>query len=181
MNDEELSKLLNFLTEKTSRERSSRTKPDRDAMALAHVDMGNHVEPVPRKGFTRWPNWSAAFDAYCKTSRLAFRVRTFKTVQEYNWMHDVNLDEERFYNSFVNYRCIPSVFQKSRGGGKQHVGPNYTGCRARFDLKGAGISAAREASRHRLVVMNEFHLHNHPSGLHFGVKDFPRTALLRIQ
>ncbi|KAG6950661.1 hypothetical protein JG688_00014066, partial [Phytophthora aleatoria] len=45
---------LQFLEEKLPRERHSKTKPEREAMIAAHVNVDNYVGPVPRKGYASW-------------------------------------------------------------------------------------------------------------------------------
>ncbi|ETL39323.1 hypothetical protein L916_09318, partial [Phytophthora nicotianae] len=52
--DEDLPFYLQFLEEKKPRERASKTTPEREAMIAAHVNVNNHVDPIPRKGNSTW-------------------------------------------------------------------------------------------------------------------------------
>ncbi|KAF1779881.1 hypothetical protein GQ600_7176 [Phytophthora cactorum] len=63
--DGELSTHLQFLEEKLPRERHSKTKPARETMIVAHVNVDNYVGQVPRKGYASWNSWEAAYEEYC--------------------------------------------------------------------------------------------------------------------
>ncbi|OWZ08097.1 Sedoheptulokinase, partial [Phytophthora megakarya] len=132
--DEDLPPHLQHLEEKAPRERSSKTKAERDAMLAAHVNIDNRLPPVPRKGYISWGTWEAAYKKYCEDNRIGFRTCTSKPVGVYNRKSNVHLDEATFHRSFVNYRCRHGVHQKRRGKGKRNTDVNYTGCRARFDV-----------------------------------------------
>ncbi|KAE8996816.1 hypothetical protein PR001_g19746 [Phytophthora rubi] len=75
--------------------------------------------------------------------------------------HNVNLTEDRFYRSFVNYRCKHGVHQERRGAGKRNFDVNFIGCRVRFNVVLMNVAAPREHPRHRLVVRDEWRMHNH--------------------
>ncbi|KAE9298952.1 hypothetical protein PR003_g23118 [Phytophthora rubi] len=69
--------------------------------------------------------------------------------------------EDRFYRSFVNYRCKHGVHQERRGAGKRNFDVNFIGCRVRFNVVLMNVAAPREHPRHRLVVRDEWRMHNH--------------------
>ncbi|KAG6945496.1 hypothetical protein JG688_00016523 [Phytophthora aleatoria] len=111
--DGELPTHLQFLEEKLPRERHSKTKPEREAMIAAHVNVNNYVGPVLRKGYASWKSWEAGYEEYCRTHRVKYRVRTSKDVDEYNRKH--NATEAQFHKYFANYRCKHGVYQEQRG------------------------------------------------------------------
>ncbi|KAF1788594.1 hypothetical protein GQ600_18045 [Phytophthora cactorum] len=67
---------LQFLEEKLPRERHSKTKPEREAMIAAHVNVDNYVGPVPRKGYASWKSWEASIAVHTASSIAFARRRT---------------------------------------------------------------------------------------------------------
>ncbi|KAG3076030.1 hypothetical protein PI125_g21615 [Phytophthora idaei] len=174
--DGELSTHLQFLEEKLPRERHSKTKPARETMIVAHVNVDNYVGLVPRKSYTSWNSWEAAYEEYCCTPRVKYRVRTSEDVDEYNREHSANATEAQFHKYFASYHCKHGVYQERRGSGKRNASVNFTGCPARFDLELMDVASAGEPPRLRLVVHSEWGMHNHASPMAAstpGVKDLP--------
>ncbi|KAG2911849.1 hypothetical protein PC115_g12450 [Phytophthora cactorum] len=174
--DGELSTHLQFLEEKLPRERHSKTKPARETMIVAHVNVDNYVGQVPRKGYASWNSWEAAYEEYCCTPRVKYRVRTSKDVDEYNRKHNANATEAQLHKYFASYHCKHGVYQVRRGSGKRNASVNFTGCPARFDLELMDVASAGEPPRLRLVVHSEWGMHNHASPMAAstpGMKDLP--------
>ncbi|KAG3014109.1 hypothetical protein PC120_g12901, partial [Phytophthora cactorum] len=142
----------------------------------SHVNVDNYVGQVPRKGYASWNSWEAAYEEYCCTPRVKYRVRTSKDVDEYNRKHNANATEAQLHKYFASYHCKHGVYQVRRGSGKRNASVNFTGCPARFDLELMDVASAGEPPRLRLVVHSEWGMHNHASPMAAstpGMKDLP--------
>ncbi|KAG6946472.1 hypothetical protein JG687_00016683 [Phytophthora cactorum] len=147
-----------------------------DEKDKAHVNVDNYVGQVPRKGYASWNSWEAAYEEYCCTPRVKYRVRTSKDVDEYNRKHNANATEAQLHKYFASYHCKHGVYQVRRGSGKRNASVNFTGCPARFDLELMDVASAGEPPRLRLVVHSEWGMHNHASPMAAstpGMKDLP--------
>ncbi|KAG3194284.1 hypothetical protein PC128_g9479 [Phytophthora cactorum] len=162
--------------EKPAMRRTRQDKPARETMIVAHVNVDNYVGQVPRKGYASWNSWEAAYEEYCCTPRVKYRVRTSKDVDEYNRKHNANATEAQLHKYFASYHCKHGVYQVRRGSGKRNASVNFTGCPARFDLELMDVASAGEPPRLRLVVHSEWGMHNHASPMAAstpGMKDLP--------
>ncbi|ETN19025.1 hypothetical protein PPTG_04445 [Phytophthora nicotianae INRA-310] len=180
--DEDLPMYLQFLEEKKPRERASKTTPEREAMIAAHVNVNNHVDPIPRKGYSTWISWMFEFEEYCTSHNLKFLVRTSKAVEEYNLNNNANVSAQTFHKYFSAYRCTHRVYQERRGEGKRNASVNFTGCPALFDLELMNVAPPPgKPPRHRLIVHNEWRMHNHTteiSGATAGIKELPTQGVV---
>ncbi|OWY97135.1 Sedoheptulokinase [Phytophthora megakarya] len=175
---EDLPPHLQHLEEKAPRERSSKTKADCDAMLAAHVNIDNRLPPlggslqkILRTQSNRLPDERIKTCGRLQSLLFALGATTERA----------HLDEATFHRNFVNYRCRHGVHQKRRGKGKRNTDVNYTGCRARFDVAIQNVASAGSQPRHRLVVLNEWRLLNHPTeiaGKAAKVKDVPVEGIV---
>ncbi|KAF1777506.1 hypothetical protein GQ600_6258 [Phytophthora cactorum] len=159
--DGELPTHLQFLEEKLSRERHSKTKPESEAMIAAHVHVNNYVGPVLRKGYASWKTWEAVYEEYCRTHHVKYRVRTSKDVDEYN---RYQTQRERDGGPVPQVlRELPLQAWRVSRTTRVYAGVNFTGCPARFDLDLMNVASAGEPPRLRLVDHSEWRMHNHAS------------------
>ncbi|KAE9306124.1 hypothetical protein PR003_g21320 [Phytophthora rubi] len=140
----------------------SSTSGDREKVAAAHVNVINHADAVPRKGYRSWQQLMEALKAYGIAKGFHFRIRSSKSVVKCRGSDGPEIPAD-FTFGFRNFRCIHGVMQASRGDGVRDSHVNFTDCKARFDACVSRVKTADGGQVWCVIVKNEWRLHNHHS------------------
>ncbi|ETM46222.1 hypothetical protein L914_08837 [Phytophthora nicotianae] len=163
---------LQFLEEKKPRERASKTTPEREAMIAAHVNVNNHMNPIQRKGFQHGSRGCLSLKSIALVTTSSFASARPKLSRSTTL---------RKHFTSISQRIAARKEYIKNGGGKRNASVNFTGCPARFDLELMNVAPPGKPPRHRLIVYNEWRMHNHTteiSGATVGVKELPTQGVV---
>ncbi|RLN55013.1 hypothetical protein BBJ28_00027266 [Nothophytophthora sp. Chile5] len=144
-------------------------------MEKAHAAAPHDAPPIPRKPYKTMADATSAVEQYGKAEGHFFRIRSTKSVAMFNGKHGTHVPDSVGF-SFRNFRCIHGVYQATRSKGDRNTPVLYTGCLVRFDAQVMNVETDDGPPRWRVVVMNEWRLHNHLPEDNTKVGDIPEDG-----